>query len=184
MTDQRRGICWAEPPHLAWPGVCRRKPGPLPSWTLTNHRRCWCHLFAHGWDERLKQRGRQALDAMVLLGRPTQVEINSNSSVAPVLSPCLRRRADTGVGVCSPRNVKLAEIRPRVSRPDRQREDSVSSWRHFPATQIRVRPIFFFLSLSTAQAHLLALEVGQGAPWPYLPHCLHKPSHLHVIISS
>ena len=146
--DQRRGICWAEPPHSAWPGVHRWKPGPLPSWTLTNLPRCWCHLFVRGWDERLRHRGRQALDGLVLLGQPTQVEINSNSSVAPVLSVCLKCRADTGVGVCSPRSVKLAEIRPRVSRPDRQWEDSVSSWRHFPGTQLRVRPIFFSLSLS------------------------------------
>ena len=88
------------------------------------------------------------LDALVLLGQPTQVEINSSSSAAPVLSACLRHRADTGVGVCSPRNVKLAEIRSGVSHPDRQREDSVSSWRHFPGTQLRVRPNFFFFSLS------------------------------------
>ena len=77
------------------------------------------------------------------------MEINSSSSAAPVLSACLRRRADTGVGVCAPRNVKLAEIRSGVSCPDRQREDSVSPWRHFPGTQLRVRPnFFFFLSLS------------------------------------
>ena len=58
--------------------------------------------------------------------------------------------------VSSPRAVKLAEIRPRDRRPDRQQEDSVSSWRHLPGTQLSGRPIFFSLS-----------ELLKPSPWPW-----------------
>lgn len=95
-------------------------------WALTGLPRHWCHLFARGWDERLEQRGRQALDELVLLGQLAQVKINNSSSVPPALGE--RPRAD--VRQCPHSNLT-----------------SVSSQRHVQGTQLRAGHLLNLLTL-------------------------------------
>lgn len=100
--------------------------------------------------------------------------------------------------VSSPHAVELAEIRPGVSHPDRKKEDSVSSWRHLPGTELSGRPFFlsffFFLfsfSHRAVQAQLLALEQSEVVvgmergvllAFTCLPYfCSYSPSHLHFV---
>lgn len=95
--------------------------------------------------------------------------------------------------VSSPHMAELTELRPGVSHPDRQREDSVSSWRHFPgaggailfSVAEHLRPsscpwskamwiggsalpisVHIALSPSLGHLHLLTTENGvQGSQW-------------------